>query len=241
MAAKPLLPISLQLDGKTCLVVGGGAVAETRVRTLLACQGVVRLVSPQVTPWLAAMAQDGAIVWQQEVFHPEHLHAVAVVFVATDDRPTNAHIATLARQQHCLVNVADDPEFCDFFMPALVHRGSLTLAISTAGQAPAFAAWLRKRLERLLDHRLGHMLAYYATLRPVMKKRYPDMQVRARAWEQLLTDDPPPLFHPMAESSGAFLRESEVQCNHCHQPFKPSVSTNPSCASRISTAEAIHA
>ena len=66
MAAQPLLPISLQLQGKTCLVVGGGAVAETRVRTLLACRGLVRLVSPQVTPWLAHLAQEGAIAWQQE-------------------------------------------------------------------------------------------------------------------------------------------------------------------------------
>jgi len=231
MAAQPLLPISLQLQGKTCLVVGGGVVAETRVRTLLACQGRVRLVSPQVTPWLSHLAQEGTIAWQHEVFHPVHLQAVAVVFVATDDRSTNAHIATLARAQHCLVNVADDPAYCDFFMPALVHRGDLTLAISTAGQAPAFASWLRKRLERLLDHRLGHMLAYYATLRPVMKQRYPDMSARAQAWEQLLNDDPPSLFHAT----------SEVPCSPCPQPFTPSVSTNPSCVSPISTAAAIHA
>ena len=194
MATQAILPVSLHLQGKTCLVVGGGSVAETRVRTLLACRALVRLVSPEVTPWLATMAHSGVLQWHQELFQPAHLAAIAVVFIATSDRQTNAWITTLARQQHCLVNVADDPALCDFSMPAIVRRGDLTLAVSTAGQSPAFAAWLRKRLERLLDHRLGQVVAHYARLRPFMKQCYPDMRARAQAWDQLLTDDAPPLF-----------------------------------------------
>jgi siroheme synthase-like protein len=208
MATQAILPVSLHLQGKTCLVVGGGTVAETRVRTLLACQALVRLVSPEVTPWLATMARRGDLQWRQGLFQPRHLAAVAVVFIATADRQTNAWIATLARQQHCLVNVADDPTLCDFSMPAIVRRGDLTLAISTAGQSPAFAAWLRKRLERLLDHRLGQVVAHYARLRPFVKQRYPDMRARAKVWDQLLTDDAPPLFRT-AEM------ESAVSCNPC--------------------------
>lgn len=201
MATQAILPVSLHLQGKTCLVVGGGPVAETRVRALLACQALVRLVSPEVTPCLTTMAHSGLLQWQQEWFQPEHLAAIAVVFIATSDRQTNAWITTLAKQQHCLVNVADDPALCDFSMPAIVRRGDLTLAVSTAGQSPAFAAWLRKRLERLLDHRLGQVVAHYARLRPFMKQCYPDMRTRAQAWDQLLTDDAPPAFRTMATNS----------------------------------------
>jgi siroheme synthase-like protein len=147
------------------------------------------------------MAHSRLLQWQQEWFQPKHLAAIAVVFIATSDRQTNAWITTLAKQQHCLVNVADDPALCDFSMPAIVRRGDLTLAVSTAGQSPAFAAWLRKRLERLLDHRLGQVVAHYARLRPFMKQCYPDMRTRAQAWDQLLTDDAPPAFRTMATNS----------------------------------------
>jgi uroporphyrin-III C-methyltransferase/precorrin-2 dehydrogenase/sirohydrochlorin ferrochelatase len=90
--------------------------------------------------------------------------------------------------------MTDHPAQSDFSLPAVVRRGPLTLAISTAGQAPAFAAWLRKQLERLLDHRLGQVVETYARLRPSMKQRYPDLPTRAQAWEELLTAHPPPLF-----------------------------------------------
>jgi siroheme synthase-like protein len=172
-------------------VVGGDTSAEQRVRTLLACEAVVHLVSPQVTAWLAGMAYRGALQWQQAAFHSAHLSAMAVVFVTTSDPQQQAWIAALARQQHCLVHVTDNPALCDFFMPAVVRRGHLTLAISTEGQAPAFAAWLRKQLERLLDHRLGDVVARYARLRPALRQRYPDLRTRAQAWERLLTEDPP--------------------------------------------------
>jgi siroheme synthase-like protein len=168
--------------------------AETRVRTLLACAAVVRLVSPQVTPWLAALARAGTIQWEQGPLQPAHFTAVSVVFVTIQDPQLGAQVATLAQQQPCLVHITDQPAGSDFSLPAVVRRGPLTLAISTAGQAPAFAAWLRKHLERLLDHRLGQVVEAYARLRPAMKQRYPDLPTRAQAWEELLTAHAPPLF-----------------------------------------------
>ena len=195
-----LFPISLNLQHKRCLVVGGGAVAERRVRSLLACSAVVHLVSPEVTPWLAEKARQGSVQWTPETFHPTHLHDMAVVLVATNEPRTNAQIAVLARQQHCLVNVADDPAHCDFYLPAVVRRGHLTLAISTEGHAPAFTAWLRKQLERLLDPRLSNIVARYAALRPEMQQRYPDLQARTQAWEQLLAAEMPALFSPPARA-----------------------------------------
>ena len=189
-----VFPVSLHLHGKCCLVIGGDTLAETRVRALLTCEAVVRLVSPQVTPWLATLAHRGTIQWEQGAVQPAHLTAVAVVFVTTQDPEIRTQITTLAQQQPCLVHITDHPAQSDFSLPAVVRRGPLTLAISTAGQAPAFAAWLRKQLERLLDHRLGQVVEAYARLRPAMKQRYPDYATRAQAWEELLTVHQPPLF-----------------------------------------------
>jgi siroheme synthase-like protein len=189
-----IFPVSLHLHGKCCLVIGGDTGAETRVRALLACEATVRLVSPQVTPWLATLAHRGTIQWEQGPVQPVHFTAVSVVFVTTQDPQIRTQIVTLAQQHPCLVHITDHPAQSDFSLPAVVRRGSLTLAISTAGQAPAFAAWLRKQLERLLDQRLGHVVEAYARLRPAMKQRYPDYATRAQAWEELLTAHQPALF-----------------------------------------------
>jgi siroheme synthase-like protein len=194
MEAPQLLPISLNLQGKRCLVAGGGSVAEKRVRSLLACGAVVRVISPALTPGLSVLAQQEAIQWTQDGFAPEWLAGVFVVFLATNDQQTNASAARLARQYGCLVNVADDPAHCDFYMSAVVRRHHLTLAISTDGQAPGFSAWLRQRFERLLSPQLGEAVAHYARLRPGLQQRYPDLPARARAWEELLSAEAPHVF-----------------------------------------------
>lgn len=189
-----LFPISLNLQQKPCLVVGGGTIAERRVQTLLSCGATVHLVSPTATPWLTAAAQRGAIRWTPEVFQPAHLDGVAIVLVATNKSQVNADIAALARQRHCLINVVDDPAHCDFYLPAVVRRGALALAISTEGQAPAFAGWLRRQLDRLLAPHLGEVLTRYAALRFDMQQRYPDLSERAAAWAALLAREAPVLF-----------------------------------------------
>ncbi|MGE3538510.1 MAG: bifunctional precorrin-2 dehydrogenase/sirohydrochlorin ferrochelatase [Candidatus Tectimicrobiota bacterium] len=189
-----LFPISLNLQHKPCLVVGGGTIAERRVQTLLSCGAVVHLVSPEATSWLSTAAQQGALRWTPDVFQPAHLEGIAIVLVATNQSKVNAEIAALARQRHCLINVVDDPAHCDFYLPAVVRRGALALAISTEGQAPAFAGWLRKQLEQLLDPQLGEVLAHYAAQRLEMQQRYPDLQARSAAWAALLAAEAPTLF-----------------------------------------------
>lgn len=194
MESPHLFPITLSLHHKKCLVVGGGNIAERRVRSLLDCGAIVHIVSPALTPWLHEAAQRGAVQWTRGPFQPGHLHDSMLVLVATDAAATNTQIAKLAREQRCLVNVADDPPHCDFYLPAVVRRDHLTLAISTEGQAPAFAAWLRKFFERLLRPDLGQLLKHYAGQRHSMQQRYPNMTERTRAWEYLFADDKPEIF-----------------------------------------------
>jgi siroheme synthase-like protein len=194
MTTAQMFPVSLNLAQKQCLVVGGGSIAERRVQSVLACGATVHVVSPELTLWLAAAAQQGTLRWTRATFCPTHLQGTVVVFVATDDRQTNARIAALARQHSCLVNVVDDPQHCDFYMPAIVRRGALSVAVATDGQAPAFAAWIRKCLDRLLHRDLGQLVAHYARQRLSLQQRHPSMPARVRAWEQLLADDAPEIF-----------------------------------------------
>ena len=89
METPQLLPISLNLQSKRCLVVGGGTVAERRVGSLLVCGAAVQVISPEVTPWLAVLAQQGTILWTQDPVRPVLLEEAFVVFVATNDPQTN--------------------------------------------------------------------------------------------------------------------------------------------------------
>ncbi|HEV8132855.1 MAG TPA: bifunctional precorrin-2 dehydrogenase/sirohydrochlorin ferrochelatase [Acidobacteriota bacterium] len=186
-----LCPVSLNLENKACLVIGGGNIAEKRVRAVLDCGAQVRVISPQVTPVLARLSQRGSIVWIRDIFREAHLGSPDVICGATDDPSANAWIYNLAKKRHCLVNLADDPRHCDFHFPAVVRRGHLAVAVSTDGQSPAFAAWLAKLLDDLLDRYLGRVLARYAQLRPKMKALYPRMTDRAQAWQRMLDEEGP--------------------------------------------------
>ncbi len=186
-----LYPVSLNLQGKECLVIGGGALAEKRVTSLLECGASVQVVSPELTPALARLARRGSISWIRDIFRQEHLGSPDVVFGATDDREANHWLYRLAKERHCLVNLADDPPRCDFHLPSVVRRGNLAVAVSTDGQSPAFAAWVAKLFDRVLDQGAGKVLARYARLRPRMKARYPEMQQRAQAWQRVLDRESP--------------------------------------------------
>lgn len=144
-----LYPISLRLAGRSCLVVGGGDVAGRKVASLAAAGARLSVVAPRLGPVLAAERAAGGAPWEWAARDFEDADVVGrlLVIVATDDAALNARVAAAARREHALVNVVDDPAECDFFVPAVVQRGLLQLAVSTGGAAPGLAGRLRERLE----------------------------------------------------------------------------------------------
>ncbi len=155
-AAKvPLYPISLKVAGKACLVVGGGNVAARKLAALLEAGARVTVVAPdlgevlaeQVVTWRTSEEQP-SWSWRAREFHDDDVAGCALVVAATGDRTVNGAAAAAARRAGVLVNVVDDPERCDFFVPAVVTRGPLQIAVGTGGFAPGLAARLRARLER---------------------------------------------------------------------------------------------
>jgi precorrin-2 dehydrogenase/sirohydrochlorin ferrochelatase len=142
------LPIYVDVAGKPCAVVGGGAVAESKLRALVERGAAVTVISPTADERVAALAESGAIQWHRRRWRPGDLNGFALVFCAVDDRDASRMVAAEARRLGIPVNVADEPELCTFIAPAIVRRGDLQIAISTSGASPALAARMRARLER---------------------------------------------------------------------------------------------
>jgi precorrin-2 dehydrogenase/sirohydrochlorin ferrochelatase len=142
-----LFPMFMKLEGRSCLVVGAGTVGEPKIGSLIASGASVRVIALHATAAVAEWAHAGTISWEARAFNSADLDGVFLVIAATNSRDLNAAIFREARQRNVLCNVVDDPEYCDFYYPAVVRRGELQLAISTNGHSPALAQRIRRELE----------------------------------------------------------------------------------------------
>jgi precorrin-2 dehydrogenase/sirohydrochlorin ferrochelatase len=189
-------PIFAVIEDKPCLVVGGGAVGERKVADLMAAGARVTVVSRTLTPELAALADQGKINYLPEDFAEAQVEGMSLVMAATDDPQVNARVSAAAQARAIWVNVADEPEYCTFIVPAQVRRGDLTLAISTGGASPALARQVREELQQHFGPEYG---PYLDLLR----------RVRTRVLaERRAHPDNGPLFHQLVNSP---LREAVAQ------------------------------
>jgi len=149
----------LDLRRRRCLVVGGGEIGERKARALLACGAEVTVVSPTVTPGLAALAIVGRVVERRRPFRRSDLRGCALVVAATGNPEVDDAVAALARRARVLVNVVDRPERCDFIVPSVLQRGQLQIAVSTGGRSPALAREIRRRLEARFGPEYAELVA----------------------------------------------------------------------------------
>ncbi|MBP1156611.1 MULTISPECIES: bifunctional precorrin-2 dehydrogenase/sirohydrochlorin ferrochelatase [unclassified Paenibacillus] len=186
--SKTWYPIMLDLEGKPCLIVGGGRVAERKARTLMKAGASVTVVSPQVTPQLEAWKAEGLIQTQHEVYTIglAVLAEAWLVFAATGDAMVNAQVCAEAEALGKLVNSADDAETGGFIVPATLRRGRLTLAISTAGASPALAAKVRRQLEDVFGEEYEHYLELLHELRLTVQAIVPDTSERQELFRAML-------------------------------------------------------
>lgn len=147
MKPEKLFPMFLKLSSRPCLVVGAGAIAESKIASLLDAGGLVRVVAPEATPQISAWAQSKTLNWHQRPFEPADLDGMFLVIAATSSPELHERIFEEATRRAVLCNIVDVPPLCDFYYPSVVQRGALQIAISTAGQSPALAQRLRKQLE----------------------------------------------------------------------------------------------
>jgi precorrin-2 dehydrogenase/sirohydrochlorin ferrochelatase len=147
MKPEKLFSMFLKLSARPCLVVGAGAIAESKIASLLEAGGRVRVVAPEATQQVRAWAEEKTLEWFQRPFEPNDLDGMFLVIAATSSTQLHERIFEQATRRGVLCNIVDVPPLCDFYYPSVVQRGALQIAISTAGQSPALAQRLRKQLE----------------------------------------------------------------------------------------------
>ena len=174
----------LDLRGRRCLVVGGGSIAERKARALLDSGARLRVVSPVLTPALAALAAAGHIEHRARPFRPADVRGCALAIAATGRAAVDRAVATAARAGRVLVNAVDRPALCDVILPSVLQRGELQIAVSTGGRSPALAREIRRRLEPLFGDE------YVALVEQAGRERAQDRRAartaagRARAGER---------------------------------------------------------
>jgi len=180
-------PIFLNLEGKKCVVVGGGEVALRKVRALLDSGARVVVVSPTLNSGLAQLARVETISLISREYEPKDLKDAVIVVAATDIAEVNQNIAKKARKHGILVNVVDRPEESDFIMPSLVRRGDLILTVSTSGASPALAKKIRMRLEQTFGEEYSPLLSLIKEVRQELKEQ--QLRVNTEDWQNALDLD----------------------------------------------------
>lgn len=179
-------PLFLDISGKTCLIVGGGAVAERKARSLLEAGARVRIVSPMLTETLRSLAQQGQVESVLASYSPDRLEGAALVFAATNDRAVNARVVEDAKAARLPVNAADAPEDGDFIVPSVVRRGDLCIGISTGGNNPMLAARIADEMEARFGPEYARFLELLGRMRVTIKEKTEDASLRRTALARLL-------------------------------------------------------
>jgi precorrin-2 dehydrogenase/sirohydrochlorin ferrochelatase len=180
-------PAFLDLRGRRCLVVGGGEVATRKVSGLLDAGAMVCVVSPAVTPTLAAIAGAGIIEHRARGFRRHDVRGATLVVAATGISAVDTAAATAARRARALVNVVDVPAACDFILPSVLRRGDLQIAVSTGGKSPALAREIRRWLEAQLGEECAAVVEWAGRERARVLASARPPRVRRRAAEHVAT------------------------------------------------------
>ena len=182
-------PVFLDLRARRAVVVGGGAVAEQKVRGLLAAGAHVTVVSPAVSPSLAALAGRNLVELRRRAYRAGDLAGAWLAIAATDDRETNAAVWAEAERLGIPLNAVDDLEHSSFIAPAIHREGDITVAVSTAGKSPALAVRLRDRIARLVGRAEARLCELLGELRPQVAARVPDARARTALWYRIVDSD----------------------------------------------------
>jgi len=182
-------PMMVDLAGRRCLVVGGGQVAERKVRALVEAGAEVVVVSPALSPGLQGLKREGLIIHRARSYRPGDVAGSLLVFGATDDPEVNRRLADEAKAMGVLANLADSPASSTFLTPATLTRGNLVIAISTGGDSPALARKIREDLESVYGEEYAGLLKVLEQVRERAKREVADPGRRRALFERAVESD----------------------------------------------------
>lgn len=175
-------PFFMEIGGAGCLVVGGGTVALRKAEKLLPFGARITAVAPSFCAGFEKLAGVRKIT---RAFLPGDVEGMLFVIGAADDAAVNAEVSRLCRERGIPVNIVDDREKCTFLFPALVKRGEFAVGISTGGNSPLAARYLREKIEESIPPRCGEAVALLGALRETVKENVPDSRERERVFRRL--------------------------------------------------------
>lgn len=182
-----LFPLFLRLEARRCILVGAGEIAAQKLDGLLASGAHVHVIAPRASEKIQQLVREGAICWSRRPFETRDLSGAILVIAATGNPEINALVFREARRRGVLCNAVDDTEHCDFYYPAVVRRGDLQIAISTAGNSPALAQRLRRELESQFDEMYGDWLSFLGRARRRLMQRRIDPLRRKGILHRIVT------------------------------------------------------
>jgi len=193
-------PFFVDIEGKRCLIAGGGTVACRKALTLMDYGPDIVIVAPQVIPEMEQLIKDsrGKLTWRCRKLEESDLENMDFVIAGTSDERVNRMISIWCRERKIPVNVADMQEECSFIFPALIKEGEITVGISTGGSSPALARYLKKRLKEAIPKGLGSLAEQLGSYRDMVRERVDSLPVRRS------------IFRTMAEEGirqGGYTRE----------------------------------
>ena len=180
------LPIFMNISQRLCVVIGAGEVAARKVTMLLRAQASVTVYAPEICPTLADLVEAGRIRYQQARFADQQLSGACLVIAATNDLQVNTTVSLAAQANNIPVNVVDAPALCTFTMASIVERSPIVIAISSEGNAPVLARYLRSKIETMLPAGYGRIAAIAGEFRDKVKSKYATSQARRIFWEGVL-------------------------------------------------------
>ena len=180
-------PTFTDLDGRSCLVVGGGAAACAKVRLLLKTPAKITVIASEFANEIAELDTDRALTLLSRPFRSVDIEGHDLVFAATDDPSLDTIVSDAARAAGVAINVVDRPALSSFIIPAIVDRDPLVIGISSAGSAPVLARSVRARIEAILPAGLGRLAGFAESFRSSVKATIPTSLARRRFWEDFFS------------------------------------------------------
>ncbi len=181
-------PLYLELGGKKALAIGAGTIGARKVRSLCDVGADVTVITKEVQGDFEEYCKDLNFQLRIEAYSKQHLEGTTIVIASTNNTELNRQIYDDCHELGILCNVVDVPDLCDFYVPALVTRGSLQIAIGTDGQSPAYAGYIRRKLEEMFTVDHGRFVDELGSIREtVIEKLQPED--RKPALQELVKDE----------------------------------------------------
>lgn len=184
-------PFFMEIEGKKGIIVGGGKVAARKVEKLLLFGPALTVIAPAIDACVRLQGElpqknaAASLRFEERAFQIEDLEGADFVVAATDDTALNGQIADYCRAERIPVNVVDDREKCTFFFPALCKEGALTIGISTDGQSPVAASWVRQQIAEMLPEGIGSAIDLLGQIRPAVMQMEMEETSRKHLFERM--------------------------------------------------------